>query len=174
MSEPARHQPTPVTFPNNAVLALQGVGRAFASAGQRLEVFRDANGAISAGEVVALVGPSGSGKSSLLHICGLLETPSAGEVYIKGRSAGTLTDPERTQIRRDEIGFVYQFHHLLPEFDALENFIIPQMIAGRKKAEARDAGLRLLAMVGLQDRATHRQQFAQQLGIADIYFHCGV
>jgi lipoprotein-releasing system ATP-binding protein len=146
----------PISAPRTAVLALEHVTRVFEQGAQRLEVFRDVTAHLSPGEIVALVGPSGSGKSSLLHICGLLESPSEGEVYINGRGAGTLTDVERTAIRRDEIGFVYQFHHLLPEFDALENLVIPQMIAGRKFADAQSLGTRLLTLVGLKDRLTHR------------------
>jgi lipoprotein-releasing system ATP-binding protein len=138
------------------VLTLSGVSRSFEQGGQRLDVFKGAQGELRAGEVIALVGPSGSGKSSLLHICGLLEAPSDGDVFINGRGAKGLSDAERTQVRRDEIGFVYQFHHLLPEFDALENLVIPQMIAGRKMREAEEHGLKLLTMVGLKERAKHR------------------
>jgi lipoprotein-releasing system ATP-binding protein len=148
--------PKAIASQARAVLTLAGVARSFEQGGQKLDVFKGAQGELRAGEVIALVGPSGSGKSSLLHICGLLEAPSAGEVFVNGRGSRGLSDAERTQIRRDDIGFVYQFHHLLPEFDALENLIIPQMIAGRSKREAQDQALRLLTMVGLKDRAKHR------------------
>ena len=111
---------------------------------------------VSAGETVSLVGPSGSGKSTLLHIAGLLERPDAGEVEIAGRACGGLSDAERTAIRRDRLGFVYQFHHLLPEFSAEENVMLPQMVARRRRAEARARAQALLDRVGLADRRGHR------------------
>ena len=109
-----------------------------------------------AGEIVALVGPSGSGKSSLLHIAGLLEAPTSGEITIAGAATSKLNDAERTRIRRETIGFVYQAHHLLPEFDALENVVLPQMIAGKARAEAAREATRLLTVLGLGQRLTHR------------------
>lgn len=147
-----------VVGPGNrrAVLALRDVTRVYDQGAQKLDVFKGASGELAAGEIVALVGPSGSGKSSLLHICGLLEPPSSGEILIGGRAGSGLNDAERTAIRRDDIGFVYQFHHLLPEFNALENLVVPQMIAGRAMREAEEHGRRLLGMVGLSERATHR------------------
>jgi len=105
---------------------------------------------------VALVGPSGAGKSTLLHIAGLLEHPDAGEVYIAGAATSNLSDVERTRIRRVEIGFVYQFHHLLPEFSALENVVMPQMIRGLSRREAGVRSTELLSYLGLKDRLTHR------------------
>jgi lipoprotein-releasing system ATP-binding protein len=121
-----------------------------------LEVFRDINFSLRPGELVALVGPSGSGKSSLLHMAGLLEAPTSGEVFIEGVAASTLPDSERTRIRRDTIGFVYQAHHLLPEFSALENVIMPQRIAGKPRdASERDAA-HLLGHLGLGGRLEHR------------------
>jgi lipoprotein-releasing system ATP-binding protein len=102
------------------------------------------------------VGQSGAGKSSLLHIAGLLEAPTSGEIYIEGVAASKLPDAERTGIRRGTIGFVYQAHHLLPEFDALENVVLPQMIAGKSRAEAAKEGERLLTVLGLGKRLTHR------------------
>jgi lipoprotein-releasing system ATP-binding protein len=105
---------------------------------------------------VALVGPSGSGKSSLLHICGLLEPPTTGNVVINGRDCSKLNDDERTRIRREQLGFVYQFHHLLPEFNALENVAMPQLIGGRSTRESEALAMRLLTMVGLAQRVTHR------------------
>jgi lipoprotein-releasing system ATP-binding protein len=111
---------------------------------------------VAAGELVALVGPSGAGKSSLLHMAGLLEAPSAGEIVIGGAPASWLTDAERTRIRRDTIGFVYQAHHLLPEFTALENVVIPQLIAGKRRKDAEVEAARLLTMMGLENRMTHR------------------
>jgi lipoprotein-releasing system ATP-binding protein len=108
------------------------------------------------GELVALVGQSGTGKSSLLHMAGLLEAPSGGEVFVGGAAAGTLPERERTRLRRDTIGFVYQAHHLLPEFDALENVMMPRRIAGRTRADAEHEAKRLLDTMGLSQRLTHR------------------
>jgi lipoprotein-releasing system ATP-binding protein len=142
--------------PPNSILALHDISRIYTSGTQSLEIFRGVSNQIAAGEVVALVGPSGSGKSSLLHICGLLEAPSSGEVIINGRNCAALPDGERTRIRREELGFVYQFHHLLPEFSAAENVIIPQLIAGKRRSEAEAQATRLLTMVGLAERTTHR------------------
>jgi lipoprotein-releasing system ATP-binding protein len=140
-----------------AALRLENVVRTFREAeGRVLEVFRDANAALMPGEIVALVGPSGSGKSSLLHIAGLLEMPTSGDIIINGRPASLLSDTERTRIRRETIGFVYQAHHLLPEFTALENIVIPQMIAGASRKDAKVGAERLLTLMGLQDRMDHR------------------
>jgi lipoprotein-releasing system ATP-binding protein len=137
-------------------LMLKDITRRFGSGSETLEIFRNVTGQIMPGEVVALVGPSGSGKSSLLHICGLLEAPSSGTVVIAGRDCSKLDDAERTRIRREEIGFVYQFHHLLPEFSALENLVVPQLIGGKRKRESEALAARLLNMVGLSQRASHR------------------
>jgi len=111
---------------------------------------------LNKGETAALLGPSGSGKSSLLHIAGLLEAPSAGEVHINGRATSTLSDAERTRIRRDTLGFVYQFHHLLPEFTALGNVALPQLIAGVRKKAAEAEATRLLTQMGLGERLNHQ------------------
>ena len=138
------------------VLNASGVTRAFAQGGSRLEVIHDASFAIRRGEMVALVGPSGSGKSTLLHISGLLEHQADGEVVIKGTPTRELSDDKRTALRRTTMGFVYQYHHLLPEFSALENVVIPQMIAGESKAEARTRATVLLQRVGLGERLDHR------------------
>lgn len=142
---------------NNAVpLELRGVRRTFHQGSTPLEVLRGADLTVARGEVVALVGPSGSGKSTLLHIAGLLERPDGGEVRVCGDACGTLDDEKRTVLRRERLGFVYQAHHLLPEFSALENLIVPQMIAGRGKGEAAKRGMELLDAMGLAERATHR------------------
>src|SRR5271169_2145788 len=117
-------------------LRLTGVTRVFEQAGEQLEVLRGADCAVQAGELVALVGPSGAGKSTLLHIAGLLEQPTSGDVEIAGVKANGLDDGKRTALRRKTIGFVYQFHRLLPEFSALENVVVPQMIAGVSRAAA--------------------------------------
>ncbi len=137
-------------------LALLGVNRTFHQAGKTLEVLREANLEVRPGEMVALVGPSGAGKSTLLHVAGLLERPDSGDVLIEGRAAGRLSDRERTLLRRDTIGFVYQYHHLLPEFSARENIVVPQMIAGLSRRLAGSRADELLATVGLADRASHR------------------
>ncbi|HEY2068739.1 MAG TPA: ABC transporter ATP-binding protein [Rhizomicrobium sp.] len=140
-----------------AALRLSGVARTYTQgAGINLDVFRDISLAIMPGELVALVGPSGAGKSSLLHMAGLLEQPTGGDIVIGGASAATLPDAERTRLRRDMIGFVYQAHHLLPEFSALENVIMPQLIAGKSYKAAETEAQRLLGMMGLANRVEHR------------------
>ena len=141
---------------SEASLGLDGVTRTFLQAGNELNVLRGASAEIWAGETVALVAPSGAGKSTLLHIAGLLERPTSGEVRIGGKACSTLADDRRTALRRTEIGFVYQFHHLLPEFSAAENIIIPQMLAGEPKYRAKTRASELLDLVGLADRASHR------------------
>ncbi|MDP3545555.1 MAG: ATP-binding cassette domain-containing protein, partial [Phreatobacter sp.] len=120
------------------VLWLQKVERRYSEAGAPLEILKGADFAIWPGETVALIAPSGTGKSTLLHLAGLLEAPDGGEVFINGQATSSLSDKERTRIRRLEIGFVYQFHHLLPEFSALENVILPQMIRGLSYKEAKN------------------------------------
>jgi lipoprotein-releasing system ATP-binding protein len=138
------------------LLRLENVTRRFKEGEGQLEVFSGLDLALQPGEIVALVGPSGAGKSSLLHMAGLLEAPTAGEIFIEGVAASKLPDAERTRIRRQTIGFVYQAHHLLPEFDAAENVILPQMIAGKSKAAAAAEAERLLTVLGLGARLTHR------------------
>ena len=141
----------------DAALRLDRVARTYAEGGEgTLEVFRNVSMTLRQGEVVALVGPSGAGKSSLLHMAGLLEAPSGGDIVIGGAAVSTLNDSERTRIRRDMIGFVYQAHHLLPEFSALENVILPQLIAGKPLKTADDEARRLLGLMGLSARLTHR------------------
>jgi lipoprotein-releasing system ATP-binding protein len=137
-------------------LELTGVSRSYAEGTGRLDVFSNVDLTVNAGEIVALVGPSGAGKSSLLHIAGLLEAPTAGRVRIAGNDCTDLTDLARTRIRRVGVGFVYQFHHLLPEFSALENVMVPQLIAGSSKAEAMPRATDLLTRLGLAGRLTHR------------------
>ena len=138
------------------VLELIDVTRTFNQGVTTLRIFRDAEVRINAGELVALVGPSGAGKSSLLHIAGLLEAPDSGDVVIAGQRCSRLGERDRTRIRRLEIGFVYQFHHLLPEFTALENVVLPQMIAGTGRDAAEDKASHLLARMGLGNRLQHR------------------
>jgi lipoprotein-releasing system ATP-binding protein len=139
-----------------APLELRAVARAFRTEAGELPVLRGADLTLAAGEIVALVAPSGTGKSTLLHLAGLLEKPDAGEVLVDGRAAGTLNDDQRTAIRRNTIGFVYQFHHLLPEFTALENIVLPQMAAGVARGAAETRGGALLAAFGLAGREGHR------------------
>ncbi|MEM7168906.1 MAG: ABC transporter ATP-binding protein [Pseudomonadota bacterium] len=141
---------------NDAGLSLRDIGRTFHQAGESLEILHDVNFDLRPGELVALVGPSGAGKSTLLHISGLLERPNVGEVLLAGQATGKLSDTGRTALRRQTVGFVYQYHHLLPEFSALENIVLPQMIAGRRRKDAVAAAEALLAKVGLSARATHR------------------
>lgn len=136
-------------------LVLRDVCRTFRSGDERLDVLRGVNLTLRAGEIVALVAPSGTGKSTLLHLAGLLESPDAGAVIVGGQDAGRLGDLERTAIRRRMIGFVYQAHHLLPEFTALENVVLPQLIAGVRRADARVRGEALLGSFGLAHRLEH-------------------
>ena len=137
-------------------LELRGVRRVFKQAGTELRVLNGVDLVLRAGEIVALVGPSGAGKSTMLHIAGLLERPDGGAVLIGGEDCGSLSDDRRTMLRRAEIGFVYQFHHLLPEFSALENVMLPQMIAAVPRRQAREKAAGLLDQVGLAPRAGHR------------------
>ncbi len=141
----------------DTVLRLEGIVRTYAAGTPRqVEVLRGAGLEVCAGEMVALMAPSGAGKSTLLHIAGLLDRPDAGEVWLGWTPQGTRTDAQRTASRRREIGFVHQFHHLLPEFSAAENVALPQMADGRPRAEAQTRALGLLSEVGLKDRAHHR------------------
>jgi len=141
---------------SDAVLDLDNIQRAFPQAGEPLRVLKGCSLAIGRGETVALIGPSGSGKSTFLHIAGLLERPDSGAIRIAGKDTAALDDCARTALRRGTIGFVYQFHHLLPEFSALENIMLPQMIAGVARETAKRRAAELLDMVGLKPRADHR------------------
>jgi lipoprotein-releasing system ATP-binding protein len=142
-------QETPILF-------MQNVERTYRQGDAALHILSGAELAIWAGQSVALVAPSGAGKSTLLHIAGLLEHPDHGDVYIDGRATASLPDHDRTRMRRNEIGFVYQSHHLLPEFTALENVLLPQMIRGLTRAEARKRAIELLDYLGLRERLNHR------------------
>ncbi len=141
---------------NSPALELRGVARRFKTEAGELTVLEGADLSLFPGEIVALVAPSGTGKSTLLHLAGLLERPDAGEVYIGEKAAGTLGDDARTQIRSTSIGFVYQFHHLLPEFSALENITLPQMAAGVAHGVADARSRELMARFGLTGRESHR------------------
>jgi lipoprotein-releasing system ATP-binding protein len=141
---------------SETALFLDDIRRTFKQGREELHVLDQAKLLVRRGEIVALVGPSGAGKSTLLHIAGLLEKPDAGEVLICGEPCGKLSDDRRTLIRRKELGFVYQYHHLLPEFSALENIVLPQMIQGTPKAKAEERGMELLERMNLKPRAEHR------------------
>lgn len=137
-------------------LVLQGIRRTFVQGDRRLDVLRGVSVDLHPGEIVAMVGQSGSGKSTLLHIAGLLERPDEGEVVVDGRPTVRMADKERTGLRRNFLGFVYQYHHLLPEFSAVENVMLPQMLNGVGGAAARKRATDLLSLVGLGDRLDHR------------------
>ena len=138
------------------ILFLHDIERHYRQGDETLHVLNGIELALWGGQSIALVAPSGAGKSTLLHIAGLLEHPDHGDVYIEGRATAILADHERTRIRRNEIGFVYQSHHLLPEFSALENVLLPQMIRGLKRAEAKTRAVELLEYLGLGARLNHR------------------
>ncbi len=138
------------------VLRIRGLSRRYDSGESQLVVLDDLELDISSGQVVGLIGPSGSGKSSLLHAAGLLEKPSSGKVEIAGADAWALSDEKRTEIRRNRVGFVYQFHHLLAEFNALYNVALPALIAGRPRKEALAEAERLLGLMGLSQRMHHQ------------------
>jgi lipoprotein-releasing system ATP-binding protein len=144
-----RTEPPPILF-------LHGIDRHYRQGDVTLDILKGAELAVWPGQSIALVAPSGAGKSTLLHVAGLLEQPDSGEVYIDQIGTTQLSDAERTRIRRVEIGFIYQFHHLLMEFSAIENVIMPQMIRGLSRREATDRATELLAYLGLKDRLTHR------------------
>lgn len=137
-------------------LILSGIQRRFHQGETTLEILKDVNLTVARGEAVALVAPSGTGKSTLLQIAGLLEKPDAGEVYVLDRPTRELPDSEKTALRRNAIGFVYQFHHLLPEFSALENVVLPQLMRGLERKEAARRASDLLNWLGLGARMTHR------------------
>ena len=138
------------------VLEMREVERHYAEGTRRLTILDAASFTLAAGEMVALVAPSGAGKSTSLHLAGLLEMPDGGDVIVGGRACGRLSDDERTAIRRNDIGFVYQFHHLLPEFSALENVMMPQLVRGLAPAEASSRAMQLLDYMKIGPRAGHR------------------
>ena len=138
------------------VLVLAELRRAFKQGPREIRVLDGASASLVGGQAVALVGPSGAGKSTLLHIAGLLETPDAGRIIVNGRDCGAMSDDDRTRIRRAEMGFIYQFHQLLPEFSALENVMLPQLIRGATRPAALARARELLELVGLAERLDHR------------------
>jgi len=138
------------------VLKIDNVSRYYGDGDKRLDILKDASFSMRKGEIVGLVAPSGTGKSTLLHLAGLLERPDGGNILVNGADCGSLPDVDRTAIRRMEIGFVYQFHHLLPEFSALENVMMPQMIAGLPRKEAAARAAQLLDYLRVGHRGEHR------------------
>jgi lipoprotein-releasing system ATP-binding protein len=140
----------------DVIIQLKGVERHYVQGSRKLTILNGVDFSLRRGEMVALVAPSGAGKSTLLHTAGLLERPDAGDVILGGRACGRLSDDERTAIRRNDIGFVYQFHHLLPEFSALENIMMPQLVKGLPKAEASARAAQLLDYMQIGKRAHHR------------------
>ncbi|PKP94180.1 MAG: ABC transporter [Alphaproteobacteria bacterium HGW-Alphaproteobacteria-14] len=142
--------------PDAPIVSLKGLKRSFEQGGQRIEVLRGIDLDIMPGEIVALLGPSGSGKSTMLQAVGLLEGGFEGSISLAGECAEDLAGDERTRLRRDHLGFVYQFHHLLPDFNARENVVMPQMILGTPRAECEERADSLLASLGLGERLTHR------------------
>jgi lipoprotein-releasing system ATP-binding protein len=149
MSDAARKDKEPAVF-------LHAIERRYLQGAATLDILKSAELAVWSGQSVALIAPSGTGKSTLLHVAGLLEHPDSGEVYVDGTATSALSDTERTRIRRTEIGFVYQQHRLLPEFSAVENVMLPQMIRGLSKREARKRADELLSYLGLGERLDHR------------------
>lgn len=141
---------------SNQLLQVQGLERTFSQGGETLTVLKDLSLSIQKGEMVALVGPSGAGKSTLLQMIGLLDSPTAGSIIINDQEVTGQNERQRTFLRREFIGFVYQFHYLLPEFSAIENVVLPQMIAGKRRAEARAHAAKLLTALGLGHRLSHR------------------
>jgi len=141
---------------NEPVLVVTGLSRSFVQGGATIDVLRSVDLTVGAGEIVALLGPSGSGKSTMLQAVGLLEGGFGGSIRIDGEEAARLNADGRTRVRRDKLGFVYQFHHLLPDFNATENVVLPQMIQDRPRAEADARAAALLTALGLGHRLTHR------------------
>jgi lipoprotein-releasing system ATP-binding protein len=140
----------------DTIIELRGVERHYEQGQRKLTILNGVDFSLGRGEMVALVAPSGTGKSTLLHTAGLLERPDGGDVILGGRACGRLSDDERTAIRRNDIGFVYQFHHLLPEFSAVENIMMPQLVKGLKAEEARTRAMQLLDYMQIAKRADHR------------------
>ncbi len=161
MNEPSEkvvnlEQKKPRPIRTKKLLRVDGLEKTFKQGAQSLTILQNLSLSLDKGEMVALVGPSGAGKSTLLQMIGLLDQPTGGRIVIAGKNTANMTEAERTIMRRDRIGFIYQFHYLQPEFSALENVILPQMIAGKKKKEARQKAEKLLMALGLSHRLTHR------------------
>jgi lipoprotein-releasing system ATP-binding protein len=156
MNKVTRMKPTVDPMEANVLLKIENLEKTFTQGGRTLTIFKNLSMKIEGGELVALVGPSGAGKSTLLQLAGLLDKPTAGSIRIASQPVQKLNDTDRTRLRRDFIGFVYQFHYLLPEFSALENVALPQIIAGKNKNEARDKAADILKSLKLGERLTHR------------------
>ena len=139
----------------NNLIELVNIHRAFWQGGERLNILNGVDLSVKPGETISLVGPSGSGKSTLLHIAGLLEKPDDGEIHILNKNVSSLSDKKLTQIRNQQLGFIYQYHYLLSEFSALENIMLPQLIAGKKRGIARERAITLLSSLNLDDRVYH-------------------
>jgi lipoprotein-releasing system ATP-binding protein len=157
MSDPLPRESSNITpLHQHDLLKVEGLSKTFHQGEKSLLIFNQLNLRVEPGEIVALVGPSGAGKSTFLQMVGLLDRPSSGRIFINGQEACALGETERTKLRREFIGFVYQFHYLQPEFSALENVVIPQMIAGKKKSDAMAHAQSLLSTLGLSERLDHR------------------
>ena len=156
VSSQKKSTPQSDILPKRFALELKDLNKSFSQGGVHLEILKDINFSLNKGELVALLGPSGSGKSTLLQIAGLLDKADSGSIVINGQDVTNLNDKKRTHIRRMNIGFVYQFHHLLPEFSALENLVVPQMISGLSRKDAESKARDMLGKLNLSDRADHR------------------
>ncbi len=158
MSDPqaVMDEPPPHPMEGEVLLKIEGLNKSFKQGGNELHVLQNLSMRVAGGEIVALVGPSGSGKSTLMQIAGLLDAPTSGQILINAQATEKMNDAARTKLRLSTIGFIYQFHHLLPEFTALENVSLPQIIAGKSKKEAREKAASLLESLGLGERLTHR------------------
>ncbi len=141
---------------NETVLSCENLTKFFIDGQRKIQIFEDLNFSIAAGETAAIMGASGSGKSTLLHLLGGLDTPNSGEIIIQGQNLSSMSSKQKGKLRNQYLGFVYQFHHLLPEFSALENIMMPLLIGNVPKAEARDRAHEILEQVGLAERVTHR------------------
>lgn len=141
---------------NDTILSLKKISKSFKQGTQKLEVLKSVDFEIKAGEIIALIGPSGSGKSTLLQIAGLLDSPTSGDILLNGKKCSKLGDTVRTSLRRDFLGFVYQYHNLLPDFNAVENVMLPQLIAGKSAKEAKERSEWLLKRLKLDNRLKHR------------------
>ena len=156
MNRPMPNLPPIDPMEKDVLLRITGLEKTFEQGGRSLTIFKNLDMKVEAGELVALVGPSGAGKSTLMQICGLLDKPTAGQIRINNQQTQKMNDLQRTKLRNQFIGFVYQFHHLLPEFNAVENVAMPLIIGGVNRTEATDKAAQILTSLGLKDRLDHR------------------